>query len=228
MAGHRKGADKLLEFVSWCQEAGVESVTAYVFSTENFNRSPKEVDGLFALIEERLPELETETKEGGRKVRLKLVSSDPERLPPSTLETLQRLERRSELEAAETALKKDGEKSDHQAASRVLTLNLCVAYGAWGEVAGACRRIAGEVSKGELKPEAVDETLLRSRLLTADTPPLDMVIRTGGDRRLSNFMLLQSAYAELYFCPKYWPEFTREDLELSFEAFRRSERRFGK
>jgi undecaprenyl diphosphate synthase len=201
LAGHRAGAENLRRVLRACGEWGIKYVTIYAFSTENWGRPREEVEGLLNLldqyIDKELPEL---VKEGVQVRHIGRMDGVPERLQEKI---------RQAVEAT-----KGNER-----------LILCVAfnYGGRAEIVDAVRKI---IAKG-YKPEEVDEDLISSHLYTAGIPDPDLIIRTAGEMRLSNFLLWQSAYAEYYSTPVYWPDFDEEELYKALLDFSRRERRFG-
>ena len=201
LAGHRAGAENLRRVLRACGEWGIKYVTIYAFSTENWGRPKEEVEGLLNLldqyIDKELPEL---VKEGVQVRHIGRMDGVPERLQEKI---------RQAVEAT-----KGNER-----------LILCVAfnYGGRAEIVDAVRKIIAE----GYKPEEVDEDLISSHLYTAGIPDPDLIIRTAGEMRLSNFLLWQSAYAEYYSTPVYWPDFDEEELYKALLDFSRRERRFG-
>lgn len=201
LAGHRAGAENLRRVLRACGEWGIKYVTIYAFSTENWGRPREEVEGLLNLldqyIDKELPEL---VKEGVQVRHIGRMDGVPERLQEKI---------RQAVEAT-----KGNER-----------LILCVAfnYGGRAEIVDAVRKIIAE----GYKPEEVDEDLISSHLYTAGIPDPDLIIRTAGEMRLSNFLLWQSAYAEYYSTPVYWPDFDEEELYKALLDFSRRERRFG-
>ncbi len=204
-AGHRAGVESLREAVKTCSECGVQVLTVYAFSTENWKRPKGEVNALMRLLGEYLqreiPELRA------RNVRLRVMGG-VERLPPSARRALQN--------AVEST--KD---------SRGLVLNLALNYGGRWEIVEAARTIAREVGSGRLAPEDIDEGVFAAHLQTAGLPELDLLIRPSGEQRLSNFLLWQVAYSELWITPVLWPDFRRDHLLDAIGAYQRRERRFG-
>jgi len=200
--GHQKGYENLIDFAGWCKDHGVKVLTAFGFSTENWNRTNEEVAYLMNLLERGLSESLERFKQNGVKVK---IIGQKERLPDFLRRTIER----AELETKDN--------SD-------LQLNLAVSYGGKWDILQAIQHII----KDGVAPEKIDETLFENYLTTAGLPNPDLIIRAGGEMRLSNFVLWQAAYAELYFSPKFWPDFTKEDLLLALEEFDKRARRFGK
>jgi undecaprenyl diphosphate synthase len=204
-AGHEEGARSVREVVRACREWGVGVLTLYSFSTENWLRPPTEVAALMSLLERYLRE---ETPElVARGIRLRAIG-EVSRLPWVV---------RRMLTAAERAT----------AGCDKMELLLALSYGGRAELVSAARSLAEEVAAGRLRPQDIDEAALASRLYTAGLPDPDLLIRTSGDLRVSNFLLWQIAYAELFVTPTPWPEFRREQLAEAFDEFGRRERRFG-
>jgi len=206
--GYRAGAAKTEELLRWLLELGVEHVTLYTFSTENFNRPKEQVEAVFKVLEEKMRELREKLdflRENGVSFR---VIGRRELLPESLREILE------ELEALTSGF---GRK----------TLNLALAYGGRAEIVDAVREIARKVRDGSLEPEEVDDEVIRRHLYAPDLPDPDLIIRTSGEERLSNFLLWQSAYSELYFCEVYLPEMRKIDLLRALRDYQRRKRRFG-
>ena len=205
VAGHRAGAEAVRATLKAAAKAGVEVLTLYAFSSENWRRSEEEVSDLKGLLgyylERELDELD---RQG---VRLRLIG-DHKAFGP---QMVQRLERAVERTAANDRL----------------TLVVALSYGARDEITRAAQQLATEVMAGSLEPAAIDEAVFGSRLMTADLPELDLMIRTSGEKRLSNFLLWQAAYAELVFIDTLWPDFGEETLNLALEEYAGRQRRFG-
>ncbi len=206
LEGHRRGMQALERAVDAALTAGVRLLTVYAFSEENWSRADAEVLGLFGLAEafarERAAAL------AARGVRVRIIGRR-DRLPRPVVEAFAILEERT-------------------AAGTGLTLTIAVDYGARAELRDACRSLAREVAAGRLDPERIDEAALAARLWTAGSPDPDLVVRTGGELRLSNFLLYQCAYAELWSTVEPWPEFDAATLDRAIDAFAGRERRFGR
>jgi undecaprenyl diphosphate synthase len=194
------------EAVEGCLAAGVGVLTLFAFSQENWQRPPAEIDALMALLEEYIAREAEELREQGVTVRM---LGDLERLSPSA---------RAAVDAIQSAT----------AGGNRLALNICISYGSRAELVRAARRLAERVAAGEITPEQVDEAALAAELYTAAWPDPDLLIRTSGEMRISNFLLWQVAYAEFHVTPVLWPDFTREDLYLAILDFQRRDRRFGR
>ena len=205
VAGHKAGAEAVRRALQAAADRGVEVLTLYAFSSENWKRSSEEIADLTGLMRFYLErELATLHKEG---VRLKLIG-DYSAFGP---ELVARLERAVEATAK----------------NRRLTLVVALNYGSRTEIATAARCLAAKVAAGEIEPQAIDEDMLAAELQTNGLPELDLLIRTSGEVRLSNFLLWQAAYAELMFIDKLWPDFSEKDLNQALEQFAARERRFG-
>ncbi len=204
-AGHRAGAEAVRKTLRAAAEAGVEVLTLYAFSSENWRRPEEEVTDLKGLLGYYIEkELQTLEKEG---VRLRLIG-DPAAFG-------------SKLEALlKTAV-------EQTAANSRLTLVVALNYGSRGEIAAAARLMAEEVRDGTRHPASIDEDAIGAALQTADFPPLDLLIRTSGEVRLSNFLLWQAAYAELMFVETLWPDFDEADFNAALGMFASRQRRFG-
>ncbi|KAJ1457404.1 Decaprenyl diphosphate synthase-like protein [Pelagophyceae sp. CCMP2097] len=205
LEGHSEGGRKLGDVIEWCMESGVRELTCFAFSTENWNREQNEVDMLMRTFISRCEEIGRTARERG--VRVVVLSSDTSRIPAHVSEALDKLVR-------ETAL------------HSTMTLNLAVSYGARGELANAARGLAVRVRAGTLDPEQIDEASFESELLLSSAP--DLLLRTSGEFRLSNFLLWQLAYTELVFVDQFWPELTRLDFDGVLDEFARRKRRYGK
>jgi undecaprenyl diphosphate synthase len=204
--GHRAGARAVNLCIDWCLQRGVAALTLFAFSSENWGRPEEEVGALMKLF---LNALEREVVELQRRgVRLRFIG-ERERFPP---EILQRMR---EAEAA-TA------RNDR------LHLSVAASYGGRQDIAHAARALAEDVAAGRLRPEDIDEARVGARMALADLPPPDLFIRTGGDHRISNFLLWQLAYTELHFTDTLWPDFDAAALEAAFASYRERERRFGR
>ncbi len=204
--GHRAGMKAVREAVEGAIEAGVEVLTLFAFSEENWNRPATEISALMDLLEEYIAKEVAELRDQSVQVH---VLGDRSRLTPGGHAAVERVER-------ETAA---GEK---------LSLNLCISYSSRGEIARAARLLAEEVLKGMKQLEDIDEEAIRAKLYTASWGDPDLLIRTSGEQRLSNFLLWQLAYTELYITPVLWPDFDRRTLFEAILDYQRRERRFGK
>jgi undecaprenyl diphosphate synthase len=205
VAGHKAGAEALRKTLQAAADRGVEVLTVYAFSSENWRRSPEEIADLTGLMRFYLGrELATLHKEG---VRLKLIG-DYSAFGPDLV---------SQLESA----------VEHTAANRRLTLVVALNYGSRAEIAAVAGKLARKAAAGEIDPAAVDEQAFATELQTRDLPELDLLIRTSGEVRLSNFLLWQAAYAELLFLDTLWPDFDERAFNEALEHFAARERRYG-
>ncbi|OUL23301.1 isoprenyl transferase [Nostoc sp. RF31YmG] len=205
IAGHRQGAKTLKELLRCCKDWGIKALTAYAFSTENWRRPVEEVDFLMLLFERLLRrELAQMHHEG---VRISFIG-DLSALPQSLQIQMQR-------SMAETL---------H---NQAIHFTVAVNYGSRNEITRVCRQVAELVERGELSLEQVNESLVAQHLYTADTPEPDLLIRTSGEMRLSNFLLWQMAYTEMYFTDILWPDFDREAFHQALLSYQKRDRRFG-
>ncbi|MGA3191733.1 MAG: polyprenyl diphosphate synthase [Candidatus Bathyarchaeia archaeon] len=207
--GHEKGAEKVEELLDWCLKLDVKSVTLYAFSTENFRRTPDEVEEIMRIAGERFRELLTDERIRKDKVRVKVIGRV--NLLPADLQQLIG----------------DVEKSTEHYDEHFL--NFAFAYGGRAEIVDAARKIAEQVHEGRLDPDKVDEKTFEQYLYTSHMPQQDpdLIIRTSGEERLSGFLLWQSAYSELCFLDVYWPDFRLIDLLRAVRTFQKRKRRFG-
>ena len=205
IAGHQRGAEAVRRVVSGAAELGIGYLTLYGFSSENWKRPPAEVDDLMQLLRLYLEREIATLHDNG--IRLRIIGE------------------RHRFHNSITALIDEAERLT--AANRRLNLTMALSYGGRAEIAAAARRLALDAAAGRIAPETVDENLFARHLATADIPDPDLVIRTSGEKRISNFLLWQSAYAELVFMDKLWPDFTREDLEQAIREYQARERRYG-
>lgn len=210
LKGHWEGYQNLKRFCQWCQKRGVKVGTAFGFSTENWKRSPQEVNGLMRLFEKGLKEgLKAYNKKGKEvqffsdKVRIRIIGQK-EKLPKSLQEIIKKAE-------------------DLTRNNKEYTLNLAVSYGGKWDILQAIEKIR----KHNPPVKKITEDLIGDYLSTAGLPEPDLIIRAGGEKRLSNFLLWQAACAELYFSDKLWPDFTERDLEDALKEYNRRQRRFG-
>ncbi len=203
--GHRQGTETLREIIRHTDDLGIGALSLYAFSTENWSRSAEEVGALMQLILDFFASEIDELDE--RNVRI-LILGDKSRLPDRQRETLIEAERRT------------GKNTG-------LRLNIAINYGARAEMVKAVREIAGLIRRGELDEDGITEDVIASHLYTAGQPEVDLLIRTSGEMRLSNFLLYQCAYAEFVFPETLWPDFTVADYDRALEEFARRQRRFG-
>ncbi len=205
-AGHQAGMTGVRECVEGCRQAGVEVLTLFAFSQENWQRPPEEIEALMTLLQEYVSKEGAELRERGVAVRM--------------LGDLDRLTRAARA-AVDTIV-------SQTAAGTALALNICLSYGSRAEITRAARLLAEDVQAGRLAPADVSEAALAARLYTAEWPDPDLLIRTSGEHRLSNFLLWQVAYAEFHVTPVLWPDFTRRQLFEAILDFQRRDRRFGR
>ena len=203
--GHRQGVETLREVIRHTDDLGIEALTIYAFSTENWNRSKEEVGALMQLILDFFKSEIDELME--KNVRI-LILGEKDVFPEKQREVLIEAENRS-------------------AANTGLTLNICLNYGGRAELTRAAKSIAQDVKAGVLSLDDVDEQLISKRLYTANQPDVDLMIRTSGEMRLSNFLLWQCAYAEFLFPKVLWPDFSVQDYDEALLAYGGRERRFG-
>lgn len=203
--GHRRGVETVRKVVSACREQGVEFLTLYAFSSENWRRPEDEVGALMGLLGHYLnSEMQTMLEQG---IRLRVIG-DTTRLPANVRDLLNRT-------------------VDRTAGNQAMTLILALSYGGRDELVRAARTLADEVRSGRVAPEEIDDAWFDRHLDTAGIPDPDLLIRTSGEMRISNFLLWQIAYAELYFSDVYWPDFDEAQLRRALDEYARRQRRFG-
>jgi undecaprenyl diphosphate synthase len=203
--GHRRGSESVRACTAACIEAGVPYLTLYAFSKENWQRPADEVGALMVLLDRFLAERTAEIME--RNIRLRAIGH------------LQDLPDKARKRLEDTIAK--------SANNTALTLTLALSYGARTEIVDATRQIAREAKAGALDPETVSEETISSHLYTAGVPDPDLLVRTSGEMRISNFLLWQISYAEIVVTPKLWPDFTKEDLFAAMQEYARRNRRYG-
>lgn len=200
--GHHKGLDKVKELINWCQKRGIKILTLFVFSTENWKRSKNEINFLMKLLQQALNDFKKNIKKINKEgIKIKIIGQK-KRLPESLQKTIKEVE----------ALTKNNGK---------MTVNFALSYGGRTEIIEAIRQII----KKRISPEKITEDTIKKNLWTSD---VDLIIRTGKEQRISNFLIWQAAYSELYFPQKYWPDFTEKDLDQALKDFSCRERKFGK
>lgn len=207
LRGHQDGAEALMRFTKGCMAEGVETLTVYAFSTENWKRSAEEVDMLMGLVTQYADEVLRGAAEQGARIRI--LSTDATRLPKDVRAALDRLE----------------SDSAHNTAFQ---LNLCISYGGRGDIVAAAQALAKGSMEGRIDPDSIDEEAFGMQLTTSGLPDPDILLRTSGELRLSNFLLWQCAYAELFFWDKLWPEVYEEDVRRLLVEHISRRRRFGK
>jgi undecaprenyl diphosphate synthase len=205
VAGHRRGAESVRRAVTAAAELGIRYLTLFGFSSENWKRPSTEIDDLMGLLRHYLRGEIAELHKNG--VRLRVIG-DRTKLAPDIVTLIDNAE----------AMTRD---------NAGLTLIVALSYGSRAELTAAARAIAQSVRDGRLSSDAIDEALVERHLTTAGIPDPDLLIRTSGEKRLSNFLLWQSAYTELVFMDTLWPDFTKQDLEEAIREFQRRERRYG-
>ncbi len=204
--GHHAGMKAVRNVVTGCLEAGVEVLTLFAFSQENWQRPAPEIAALMSLLEEYIARESDELREKGVAVRF---LGDLDRLGFAARTAVERI-------------------VAHTAAGTALALNICISYSSRAEITRAARQLGEAVAAGQLDPADIDEDAIARNLYTAPWPDPDLLIRTSGEMRISNFLLWQLAYAELYVTPVLWPDFSRQHLFEAILDYQRRERRFGR
>jgi undecaprenyl diphosphate synthase len=204
--GHEEGAESVRAVVRECRKQGVSALTLYSFSTENWKRPPDEISALMTLLKRYVLQERTELMEQGIRVR---AIGQASRLPLFVRKPLDIL-------------------CNDSATNTGMTLNLALSYGSRAEMVSAVRQIAREAVSGTIDPDAINERVISDRLYTAGLPDPDLLIRTSGELRLSNFLLWQLAYTEIYVTETFWPDFREDHLTAAFEAYGLRRRRYGK
>jgi undecaprenyl diphosphate synthase len=204
-AGHRKGAEAVRQAITGAIELGVPYLTLFSFSSENWQRPAREVQDLMGLLRRHLRSEIAQMREEG--IRLRVIGQR-ERLP----EDIGRL-----IEDAEQQTRQNTR----------LTVIMAISYGGRQEIVSGARRLAEEAAAGTLDPSRIDESLFQERLSTAGIPDPDLLIRTSGEQRISNFLLWQLAYSELVFVDELWPDFSKDDLAAAIREYQRRDRRYG-
>jgi tritrans,polycis-undecaprenyl-diphosphate synthase [geranylgeranyl-diphosphate specific] len=207
-AGHVFGKEKIEEVLDWCFDIGVHILTIYAFSTENFKRSRKEVETLMMLFKEELEQAKADSRIHHNKVRIRIFGH-LESLPQDIQQSAQSI-------------------MDMTKAYKKYQLNIALAYGGREEIIQAIQHMARDVKKGTLKAKDISQKTVSSYLYTTGLPDPDLILRTSGEERVSNFLLWQLAYSELYFSDVYWPAFQKRDFLLAIRTYQHRKRRFGK
>lgn len=202
--GHKKGAEVFQDITRYCNQLGLEAVTFYAFSTENWKRPQEEVDGIMRLFKQYLIEAFDYEKENNKVVFLGDKSAFNDEL------------RNLMLEIEEKTADRTG-----------MILNIAINYGSRSEIVNACRQIAQQVKDGNMDVSDIDEQVFSDYLYTKKQPDPDFILRPSGEKRISNFLLWQCAYSEFVYMDVLWPDFTRKDLDRAIEEFNRRNRRFG-
>jgi len=205
--GHVKGKEKLEEVLEWCMEIGTRAVTIYGFSTENFTRNPEEVEFLLRLINDSLLSLMKDERVSRDKIRVKVIG-ELKLLPDFLRETIEKVQKGTE-------------------SYEDFRLNLAIGYGGREEIINAVKKIAGNVKEGKISIEDISEKLFSSYLYDSTIPDPDLIFRTSGEERISNFLLWQSAYSELYFSDINWPDLRKVDFLRAVYTYQGRKRRFG-
>lgn len=197
--GHKIGLKVAKNIINYCLQKGIKTLTLFLFSTENWKRSKKEVNFLMTLLKKALSTEFNEYAKKGIKVRIIGQRND---LPKDIQREINKIE-------------KDTQENNK------MVLNLALSYGGRAEIVGAIKNII----RKKIPPEKINEDIIKDNLWTSD---VDLIIRTGKEKRISNFLIWQAAYSELYFCDKYWPDFKEDDLEEALRDYAQRQRRFGK
>ncbi len=206
IAGHREGINSVREMITYCLELGIQALTVYAFSQENWKRPSQEISALMSLLEHYLSTERASLIEQGVRFRtigrLELLPQSAQHWVRTTVKETAHLEK--------------------------MVLTVALSYGGRAEIVDAVRRLLAEARQGTIQPDDVDETVIQNHLYTSPLPDPDLLIRTSGETRISNFLLWQLAYTELYFTPTLWPDFRRREFLLALLEYQRRERRFGR
>jgi tritrans,polycis-undecaprenyl-diphosphate synthase [geranylgeranyl-diphosphate specific] len=208
--GHTHGADKAEELLNWIHDIGIKITTLYVLSTENLDRKDQELDKIYGLLEVKLERLLNDERIHKRKMKIKAIG-DTKLLPAKLQEILTKLE-------------------ESTAEYDTMFLNIAIAYGGQKELIDAVRKIAQMAKQGQIQVDEIDEKTIESQLYTSHLPQPspDLILRTSGEKRLSGFLIWQSAYSELMFMDVFWPEFRKIDLMRAIRTYQHRVRRYGK
>lgn len=204
--GHKAGAEAVIRTVDYCQKYGVKYLTLYAFSTENWKRSPAEIAALMQLLSDFMDRKANDILKNH--IRLRVIGQ-LNRIPWPARTRLQKLIKQTEAFTAHN-------------------LTIALSYGSRTEMTDAAAQLARDALDGRIKPENIDESAFAARLQTADLPDPDLLIRTAGEQRLSNFLLWQLSYAEFWFTDTLWPDFDEDDFNQALDAFSKRQRRYGK
>lgn len=202
--GHREGAQTFRKIARYCKKIGIKNITFYAFSTENWSRPKAEVDAIMSLFAQYLDEADEFAADKTRLIFL----GDKSPFEPKIRDKM-------------TELEKASEDFDE------MTLAIAINYGGRDDIVHAVKSAAKMVADGFIKPEDIDESLITSLLYTGTMPDVDLVIRPSGEKRISNFLIWQAAYAEFYYTDVLWPDFSPKDLDLALEEYSKRSRRFG-
>lgn len=205
--GHAQGREKLEELLNWCLEVRLRILTVYALSTENFSRPASELETLMQQFERGFRDIAVDARVHRHRIRVRAIGNR-EVLPAPVQEAIRLAE-------------------EATASYDSYFYNVAIAYGGREEILSAVRALAREVKEGRLQPDQIDQQMVASRLYTADLPDPDMIFRTSGEERISNFLLWQAAYAELYFADVMWPGLTKLDFLRAIRAFQERQRRYG-
>lgn len=206
--GHIFGRDKIEETLDWCMELGIKNLTLYAFSTENFNRKPEEVEELMNLCRIELKNALEDQRIHENRIKINVIGH---------LNSLPHDIQKSAREIMDKTKEYDN-----------YSLNIALAYGGREEILQAIQKIAKDVQKGKITPEEITEEKVSKYLYTRDLPDPDLILRTSGEERISNFLLWQLAYSELYFSDVYWPAFQKKDFLKAIYTYQQRKRRFGR
>lgn len=202
--GHKQGAAVFKKTINWARELGIKCVTFYAFSTENWKRPTEEVNGIMNLLRQYIKDIRAAAREDIRFIFLGDVTALPEDITAEL------------LDIQSSTVNNTG-----------FIAGVALNYGGRDEITRAARILARRVADGEITPESITETSVEELLYTAEMPPLDLIIRPSGEKRLSNFLIWQAAYAEFVFLDVLWPDFTKKHLELAIDEYNNRDRRFG-
>jgi len=204
--GHEFGYEKIKEFLDWCKDLGIKELTFYSFSMQNFNRPKDEFDYLINLIRNGFDKFRDDPRVHEHKIKVNVIGRY-NLFPKDVVDAINKVV---------------NDTKDYNN----FTLNFALAYGGREEFTDTVKKIAQKVADGELRPEDIDEKVVQENLYMTSEP--DLIIRTGGDKRTSNFLMWQASYSEWFFVDKMWPEFTKEDLMEILKEYEQRDRRFGK
>jgi tritrans,polycis-undecaprenyl-diphosphate synthase [geranylgeranyl-diphosphate specific] len=207
-AGHIFGKEKIEEVLDWCFDLGIHVLTIYAFSTENFKRSEKEVRTLMRLFKEELDQVKVNSRIHKNKVRIRILGH-LESLPKDIQQSAQTI-------------------MDMTKTYKTYYLNVALAYGGREEIIQAIQHMASDIKKGKVKVKDISQKTVSSYLYTKGLPDPDLILRTSGEERISNFLLWQLAYSELYFTDVYWPALQKRDFLQAIRTYQHRKRRFGK
>jgi len=206
--GHKMGGDKLEDVVRWCHEVGIEGLTVFAFSTDNFSRPEEEVNHLMDMFEKDLKKIAEDKRTHENEVRVRVIG-DIGKLPDHV------------AKAASEVMEATKKYTKHY-------FNIAIGYGGREEIVEAVKSIARAVKNGEMEPDDIKKDVISSYLYTSDVPDPDLILRTSGEERISNFLLWQLAYSELYFSDIYWPALRKTDFLEVIQSYQRRQRRYGK